>query len=474
MPKRGASASAASAASSTRLRRLTGGSNGHPGSNDSRGQDYTASLSAKRKAEESQESSQVPSAPASAKRRRVASSQNGGGSGSGGTKKRANSNANKSAAATRDTGGESTAGSVAIGSTSAAKAKAASGRQQTSSKRSNHAKSSSKLETQSAMDRAAAAAVSDMEQSRRQKSESQSSVERRSSVEEMNLEDSENQIEDLLQNTSKGVTTEYLESHFDGPKHDMVKAINSLLGKHRLQLYRQDDTLLYKLVPKEDAEKYSGLTAEEMMVLQQIERSQDKGIWTRTLKTTTKLQQHQLNKVLKRLESRQLIKSVKSVAQKNKKMYMMYDIVPSKEVTGGPWYTEQELDHAFIEGIRQFVYKVLRRSASTRSELVEAISRAEVSQVKLGEQEVQQILDTLRYDGMIKKRPPRATGNIEFMEEIGEVPDDKAVYKVAQTPTSHEYVTEMPCGVCPVFNECVPGGDISPELCIYMDKWLDF
>ena len=159
--------------------------------------------------------------------------------------------------------------------------------------------------------------------------------------------------------------------------------------------------------------------------------------------------QHQLNKVLKRLESRRLIKAVKSVAQKNKKMYMLYEIVPSKEVTGGPWYTEQELDHAFIDGIRKFVYKVLRRSPSTRTELVDAISRAEVSQVNLGEQEIQQILDTLRYDGMVEKRSPKARG---LYEDAVETPDDKAIYKVARSPTSLEFVTEMPCGVCPVSN----------------------
>ena len=31
-------------------------------------------------------------------------------------------------------------------------------------------------------------------------------------------------------------------------------------------------------------------------------------------------------------------------------MYMLFDLEPAKELTGGPWYTEQELDSGFIEG----------------------------------------------------------------------------------------------------------------------------
>lgn len=129
---------------------------------------------------------------------------------------------------------------------------------------------------------------------------------------------------------------------------------------------------------------------------------------------------------------------------------MLYDIVPSKEVTGGPWYTEQELDHAFINGIRQFVHGVLKRRPSTRDELVEAISRAQVSQVDLGEQEIQQILDTLIYDGMVEKESPRARGTIQFYEEKKESTDEEAIYKTTNATTSHEFVTETPCGVCPV------------------------
>ncbi len=60
--------------------------------------------------------------------------------------------------------------------------------------------------------------------------------------------------------------------------------------------------------------------------MQEVERSGNNGVWVRNVKLRTKLQQTQLNKVLKRLEARKLIKPVRSVAFKNRRMYMAYHL----------------------------------------------------------------------------------------------------------------------------------------------------
>lgn len=60
------------------------------------------------------------------------------------------------------------------------------------------------------------------------------------------------------------------------------------------------------------------------------------------------------------------VKEVKSVVHKAKKIYMLACLEPSKEVTGGLWYTEQqEMDHEFIEGIRQQVLNELAKGPKT-------------------------------------------------------------------------------------------------------------
>lgn len=36
--------------------------------------------------------------------------------------------------------------------------------------------------------------------------------------------------------------------------------------------------------------------------------------------------------------------------------------MPSTEITGGPWYNEQEFDHVFIDTLSTFVYEVIKAS----------------------------------------------------------------------------------------------------------------
>ena len=44
--------------------------------------------------------------------------------------------------------------------------------------------------------------------------------------------------------------------------------------------------------------------------------------------------QTQIGKIFKSLEARKLIKAVKHVAQQNRKVYMLYELEPSREITG--------------------------------------------------------------------------------------------------------------------------------------------
>jgi len=97
------------------------------------------------------------------------------------------------------------------------------------------------------------------------------------------------------------------------------------------------------------------LSPEDEQVLKAITEAGDVGIWTRTLKQQTKLQVAAMNKSLKRLEGKKLIKSVKSVTFKSRKIYMLYELVPSAQVTGGSWYTDGELDTHFINTLRRSV-----------------------------------------------------------------------------------------------------------------------
>jgi len=35
-------------------------------------------------------------------------------------------------------------------------------------------------------------------------------------------------------------------------------------------------------------------------------------------------------------------------------------------------------------------------------------------------------------------------------------------------------LTAIPCGLCPVMDQCCEGGQISPQTCVYYQTWLEF
>lgn len=122
------------------------------------------------------------------------------------------------------------------------------------------------------------------------------------------------------------------------------------------------------------------------------------GAWTRDIRTRSSLQQSQVLKILKTLESRQLIKSVKSVEvlrrcrpagdacaaanalpaatarlvvarnaqSKNKRLYMLAGIEPSRQITGGAWYSEQEFDSEYINVLSQTCLAFIQSKARSR------------------------------------------------------------------------------------------------------------
>ena len=66
---------------------------------------------------------------------------------------------------------------------------------------------------------------------------------------------------------------------------------------------------------------------------------------------------HVVNNCIKSLEKKNLIKSIKSVKNPTRKVYMLTEYEPSAEVTGGAWYTDQEFDVEFIDTLAKQCYK---------------------------------------------------------------------------------------------------------------------
>ncbi|CDO68539.1 hypothetical protein BN946_scf184998.g36 [Trametes cinnabarina] len=67
-----------------------------------------------------------------------------------------------------------------------------------------------------------------------------------------------------------------------------------------------------------------------------------------------------LSQCLKSLTQKQLIKTVTDVRHATWKIYMLFNLEPSVELSGGPWYTDKELDTEFIRLLTNVCLKIIR------------------------------------------------------------------------------------------------------------------
>jgi DNA-directed RNA polymerase III subunit RPC6 len=286
-----------------------------------------------------------------------------------------------------------------------------------------------------------------------------------------------------------GIPDNYLAAKISHiPVTDRAVAINRLLSQRKLQIFKDGETLVYKEVKQDEAVKFKGLSSEDLLVYQIIQQSGNTGIWTKELKQKSNLPQTQISKIFKSLEARKLIKAVKHVAQQNRKVYMLYELEPSREITGGAWYTEHEYDAEFIHVLREQCVKfILARGKVTLEDVCDFVKRTKLSHVDLGQEEVLQIVNTLVYDGEVdaheeievdaSRDPDDRTGEDggSDEEDFDYAENVVVVYRPASLPVPKSSAfTAVPCGVCPVFQECAPGGLVSPETCPYMQEWLSF
>mmetsp|Transcript_914 Transcript_914/g.2036 ORF Transcript_914/g.2036 Transcript_914/m.2036 type:complete len:303 (-) Transcript_914:24-932(-) len=265
----------------------------------------------------------------------------------------------------------------------------------------------------------------------------------------------------------EGLSDDQVKQSFGDRYEKLAGAINELLQANRVQLFKQGNVLVYRAIKEETALKFEGLGAEEMLVHQVIERSGNKGIWTRDIKLATSIPQHNLTKTLKILEQRSLIKSVRSVVSKSKKLYVLFDVTPAKTVTGGPWYSDQEFDHEFVTALSDFIVEMVRSAEMMDlASISDRIKQSGISKIELSPEETELIVNTLVYDGRLEE----IQSSVLLMSGYA---TGKRVYKVSKMIETQDYLTAAPCGVCPVMAQCCDGGVISPVTCPYLTDWLD-
>ncbi|KDP37096.1 hypothetical protein JCGZ_06152 [Jatropha curcas] len=215
------------------------------------------------------------------------------------------------------------------------------------------------------------------------------------------------------------------------------------------------------------------LTEHEQALYNAIRSKQDMGIWTRDMKRETNLPDTVVNKSLKVLQAKNLIKEVVNIQNKGRKYYMATEFEPSKEITGGTWYVEGNLDTMFIGVLKDQCKKQIEKlKVATVEAVTDFINRTGVSTVHLTKQQIEEILKALVLDNKVTEVKSNGMG------EFASIPVGKVCYKSIGKGSSGDpkigAMASIPCGVCPRIKHCTPNGIISPQTCVYYGKWLEF
>lgn len=274
------------------------------------------------------------------------------------------------------------------------------------------------------------------------------------------------------------VSQERMQTFLPAGKNDVAavgNAINQLLSRRLLEAMQHNSELVYQAVTQNEARRMGGMDGDEAMIYQYIKSAGNEGIWSRHIKARTNLHATVITRNLKSLESKSLVKCVRSVQNPTRKIYMIYDLTPSIEVSGGPWFTDSELDVEFVgmlsNAIERFISSKSRPKDTTLERLYPPnhtgfptaqgihgwLRGTGLTDVDLGLGDIHALLDVLVYDGKVE----RCRDGVTY----------RSVTPLVDNGRPNAF-TDTPCGQCPVFSLCQEGGVVSPEGCAYWEDWL--
>jgi len=246
------------------------------------------------------------------------------------------------------------------------------------------------------------------------------------------------------------------------------QAVQRLLEKSRLVLVNHPKGgRCLRFVSEEQAqqqvERFGGLSTNELLVYQKIEEAKTKGLFQRDLKSRTGITNpNTIRTIIEKLMKRKLIKDFTSVHTGKKKMYILAELEPSAELTGGNWYTAGELDMDLVETSSKLAlhfFKSRARRGGSVQEVRDFIKGKGVITCELSIEEMLQLVETLVYDSKVEPVNKDACG----------IPPEERTFRALNQPTrSLEHFTCLPSAVCPM---ATAGNPVEPENCPYLDYW---
>ncbi|XP_006459884.1 hypothetical protein AGABI2DRAFT_202311 [Agaricus bisporus var. bisporus H97] len=235
----------------------------------------------------------------------------------------------------------------------------------------------------------------------------------------------------ILSTPNKEMTAKDTETIISEP-NARERALNFLLGVGLIKtLVDSNRRVSFRAVTKGELVATKDLNGEENLVFSHIKAAGSEGIWTKHLKTKTNLHQTIIDRSLKTLTQKRLVKRVPSVQHPTRKIYMLEGLEPSISLTGGPWYTDNELDTEFIQHLTEVCYKFVRDTTfpkrkegggegvlyaisnppryPTAQDIRSSLKKAKLTETELSVEHVEMLLNVLILDGKIEKLPAFGT-----------------------------------------------------------------
>ncbi|WUR04197.1 DNA-directed RNA polymerase III subunit RPC6 [Vairimorpha necatrix] len=205
-------------------------------------------------------------------------------------------------------------------------------------------------------------------------------------------------------------------------KESLVKILNKLIKNNTLTVYKNGPKIFYKAIINA-SDDY------ESLIINLISQSGTEGLWIKDIREKTNMPQNLILKMLSQLENKRIIKSMKNM-KNNRKVYVLFDVIPSDEVTGGFWFNDNDVDVECVENVSKIVYNFIDKKTRIDEEnamnkysnnpslleITEFINTLNFLNSKVKETELRTLLFTLVYDNKIEALNDQGTERFRVLK----------------------------------------------------------
>jgi DNA-directed RNA polymerase III subunit RPC6 len=276
---------------------------------------------------------------------------------------------------------------------------------------------------------------------------------------------------DMVMKFPEGLPDEELDKILQMEHETRRDVMQSLINKGCIDfLESEKGALIYRFRSPEKRERYKELDPIEVLVYELLEEAGNKGLCVKELSMQMKQPAARINKLLGSMEKKGLIKFIKSIQSKKRKVWMLRELEPATEVSGGMWYQDATFNGELISVLRDRCLEYLEKQGrASRVEITLYLRRLGLVPAEFTDDHTQSILHTLYFDDKIEVVK---TADTQVSDPFNRKKTANIVYRVKKQLKADIALLHTPCLYCPLSKECFPDGKINPQPCKYLTDWL--